>query len=149
MPTKMKLYQFMPMPSDEPQLSTSPFCIKLEAYLILTGRPYEATAGAPPFAPTKTVPYVVYQGKKIGDSQAIIDLLESETLATTLDKGTLSTEQQSTSQEVLELVEKKLYFSLIYSVAMDEDGSIRSTRSNLGCLGPALLPPKTNPGGTD
>jgi glutathione S-transferase len=117
------LYQFMPMPNDVPQVSSSPFCAKVEAYLILTGRPYETIAGSPPFAPTKTVPYVAYGGEKFGDSQAIIDRFESETSGSykTLEKGALSADQRSTSQEVLELVEKKLYFSLLYSkFALDQ-----------------------------
>ena len=120
---KITLYQFMPMPNDVPQVSSSPFCVKLEAYLILTGWPYVTAAGSPPFAPTKTLPYVDYRGEKVGDSQAIIDRLEAESSVshTSLGEGALSVEQQGTSQEVLELVEKKLYFSLVYSrFAMDE-----------------------------
>jgi glutathione S-transferase len=120
---KITLYQFMPMPDDAPQVSSSPFCVKLEAYLVLTGRPYETAAGSPPFAPTKSVPYVAYRGEQVGDSQAIIDRLEGETSGAykALDKGTLSAEQQRMSQEVMELVENKLYFSLVYSrFAMDE-----------------------------
>ena len=120
---KITLYQFMPMPNDAPQVSSSPFCVKLEAYLILAGRQYETAAGMPPFSPTKTVPYVDYGGETVGDSQAIIDRLESETPGShkTLDKGTLSADQQATSRKVLELVEKRLYFSHVYSrYVMDE-----------------------------
>ena len=120
---KITLYQFMPMPDDTPQVSSSPFCVKLESYLILTGREYVTAAGSPPFAPTKTVPYVAYGGEKIGDSQVIIDHLESESFGEckTLDKGSLSVEQQQTSTEVMDLVEQKLYFSLVYSqFALDE-----------------------------
>lgn len=113
----------MPMPKATPQVSSSPFCVKLEAYLIITGRSYEAAEGLPPFAPTKSVPYVTYRGETFGDSQAIIDRFESETSGSykALDKDVLSADQQAVSREVLDLVENKLYFSLVYArFAMDE-----------------------------
>ena len=128
MPTPtIKLYQFMPRPTDVPQISSSPFCAKVEAYLILTGRPYETAAGVPPLAPTKTVPYVTYGKIKIGDSQAIIEHLEAEAgeAGTSsphpkLEAG-LTDAQQTISSEVLDLVENRLYFSLVYSrFASDE-----------------------------
>ena len=112
----------MPMPADVPQVSSSPFCVKVEAYLILTARPYTTTAGQPPFAPTKTVPYVTHNGEKIGDSRAIIDHFEAESAGqqTALDAG-LPSDALDVSQEVLDLVENKLYFALVYSrFAMDE-----------------------------
>ena len=142
---EVTLYQFMPMPNDVPQVSSSPFCVKLEAYLILTDRPYKTAAGSPPFAPTKTLPYVSYRGEKIGDSQAIIDRLESEASGSykTLDQGALNADQRSTSEEVMDLIEKKLYFSIVYSrFAMDEgwEHQIEEVKFGLPCILRWFLP---------
>ena len=67
---------------------------------------------------------MAYNREKIGDSQAIIDRLEKEAAAGShraLDRDQLSAAQQDASQEVLDLVENKLYFSLLYSrFVMDE-----------------------------
>ena len=127
--SKVTLYQFMPLPDATPQVSFSPFCVKLEAYLILTGRAYETRGGIPPFTPTGTLPYMSYNNKIIGDSQAIIEKMESENkdknsglLYKTLGESSLSPEQQALSLEIRELVETKLYFSALYSRYATDEG---------------------------
>ena len=54
--------------------SISPFCLKLDIYLRLTGISHTTVTDGTPFgAPKGKLPYIEHDGKKIGDSGFIID----------------------------------------------------------------------------
>ena len=68
------LYQPPTRPWGSPNLS--PFCAKLETYLRMTEVPYETAKFARGQSPKGKLPYVVLDGKLVGDSQLIIEELE-------------------------------------------------------------------------
>ena len=54
-------------------VSVSPFCLKLDAFLRMTGIPHRSVTAATPFAgPKKKAPWIEHEGRKIGDSTLII-----------------------------------------------------------------------------
>lgn len=65
--------------------SLSPFCTKLEAWLLLAGVPYRLARAFPPQAPKGKVPYVRDGDVLLGDSQLVIRHLE-ETRGVSLDR---------------------------------------------------------------
>jgi glutathione S-transferase len=90
--------------------SPSPFCLKLETWLRMTGIPYETVALAkPPQSSTGKVPYLLLDdGGILADSNVIIATLSA---ARGLDPAAgLSPEDLGRSHAVLRLVEESLYF---------------------------------------
>ena len=71
----IKLYQYPPMFGLP---NPSPFCMKLETWLRMTGLPFEIERIVDPRkGPKGKVPWVDDQGKKIADSAFIIEHLEN------------------------------------------------------------------------
>jgi glutathione S-transferase len=58
--------------------SISPFCIKLECYLRMAGIEYEARVADFRRAPKGKIPFVEIDGRLVGDSQLIIELLKQK-----------------------------------------------------------------------
>lgn len=98
----------------------SPFCAKLETYLRATEIPYKA-AGKFSRGPKKKVPFVVIDGKPLGDSQLIIETLEKTLGDRALDKG-LSARDHATSRFVRRTLEEATYFIGIYGRWKNDDG---------------------------
>jgi glutathione S-transferase len=87
----------------------SPFCVKLETYLRMTGIEYKLKRMNIKEAPNGRIPYVKIDGKIMGDSTLIIEHLK-KTHGDRLDAG-LSTEQKALSRAVKGMVEDHLYFA--------------------------------------
>ena len=69
----IKLYQYVPA-WGIPNLS--PFCVKVETYLIMAGLPYEVVDAIPLQGPKGKLPFIEDNGKRIGDSRFIIEYLK-------------------------------------------------------------------------
>jgi len=114
----IKLYQFrrafgLPNPS--------PFCMKVETYLRMTGLPFEAVNGVNPRkAPKGKAPYIKDGGRTICDSGFIIDYLKA-TYGDPLDSW-LSAEQRAIAHALRKMMEEDLYWALLYSRWFEPEG---------------------------
>ncbi|HEX8795553.1 MAG TPA: glutathione S-transferase family protein [Polyangiaceae bacterium] len=98
----------------------SPFVMKVETYLRMTGQPYETHWGDVRKAPRRQLPLIEIDGKIVPDSGAIVDLLEShraEKLDAHLDAG-----QRATGTAFRSMLEEYLYFGLLYMRWATDDG---------------------------
>ncbi len=96
----------------------SPFCVKLESFLIINDIQYNIGGYDAKTilskAPKKKVPFVdLENGKRIGDSNFIIQRLAKD-LAINMDE-TLTKEQSAISHACRRMLDENLYFSLLYS----------------------------------
>ncbi len=114
----------------------SPFVMKVETYLRLTGQKYEAIASDVRKAPRGQLPYVDIDGKIIPDSTAIVDHLEagrSEKMDARLDA-----KQRAVSQAFKSMLEEHLYFGILHLRWATDDGWAvfePSLREMLGKMG--------------
>ena len=93
--------------------SISPFCLKLETYLRMTGIPSRAVVDATPFAgPKKKLPWIEHNGNRVGDSGFIIEYLEREFGCN--PNADLSYEQKAVAHALRRMLEENLYFTLVY-----------------------------------
>ena len=100
--------------------SVSPFCLKLDAFLRLSGIEHESLTTSTPFAgPKKKAPWIEYKGHKLGDSSFIITFLEEE-FGVDVDAH-LSDEQRGISVAVQRLVEENLYWAMVYDRWVHEE----------------------------
>lgn len=91
-----------------------PFCLKLETYLRMAGVPYRVDPNFNPFrAPTGKVPYIEIDGRLMGDSGLIIDLLEARA-EQPLDAW-LDPLQKAQALAIRRMIEEHLYFGLGYA----------------------------------
>lgn len=90
--------------------SPSPFCLKLETWMRMSGIPYEPIALAkPPQSKTGKVPYLLLEdGSVLADSNVIIQTLARER-GIDLERGRTPKELART-HAILRLVEESLYF---------------------------------------
>lgn len=110
------LYQFTPA-FDVPNLS--PFCMKLEAFLRVTSIPFQIIhENDPRKGPKGKLPFIRDNGVVIGDSELIIDYLESK-LDFRMD-GHLDSQQAATHHAFIRMLDEHLYWILIYSRWIDE-----------------------------
>lgn len=114
----IKLYQFRPafgLPNP------SPFCMKVETYLRMTGLPFETVNGVDPRkAPKGKAPCIKDGGRVIGDSGFIIEYLKA-TYGDPLD-GWLSVEQRAIAHAFRKMMEENLYWALLYSRWFEPEG---------------------------
>jgi len=116
----IKLYQYRPafgLPN------ASPFCMKLETYLRMSGLPFEA----PPVtlrelgrAPKGKMPYVDDKGDILADTTFIVDHLKAS-YGDRLD-GWLSTEQKAVACAFQRLMEENLYWAVVYTRWVEPQG---------------------------
>ncbi len=116
----------------------SPFCVKLETYLRMSGTPYQAKMGNFRLAPKGKIPFVRIDGKLMGDSSLIIDYLK-QTRGDSLDAH-LSPEQKAIGLAVQRMVEEHLYFATAYLRWSEEESLTHVRKVFLGFL-PRLLGP--------
>lgn len=107
----LKLYQFEPcwgIPN------ASPFCMKLETYLRITGRDFENCTGNQYLqkAPKDKLPFIEDQGKTIADSSLIIEYLKT-TYNDPLDQH-LSAYDRGAAKGMQRLFEDHLYWVVLY-----------------------------------
>lgn len=93
----------------------SPFCVKVEAYLKLTGLPYQTLSGAQYMrkAPKGKLPYIEDDGKIIADSSFILKHLK-ETYGDTLDDG-LSKTDKAIAHAFIKMIDENLYWVLVHA----------------------------------
>lgn len=113
----IKLYKFGPafgLPD------ASPFVMKLETYLRITGQKYEAVSGDVRKAPRKQMPFVDIDGKIVPDSAAIVQMLEGargEKLDAHLDAA-----QRAVAVAFRSMLEEHLYFGVLFMRWVTDDG---------------------------
>jgi glutathione S-transferase len=119
----------------------SPFVMKVETYLRMTGQPYETVVGDVRKAPRKQFPVLEIDGKLIPDSTAIVDHLEDarpEKLDAHLDAG-----QRAVAFAFKSMLEEYLYFGMLFMRWSTDDGWTvfePALREMLGALGvPSLM----------
>ena len=99
----------------------SPFALKLEAWLKLADIPFEVrTSTRFGKAPKGKLPYIVDGGRAIGDSTLIIEHLKA-TRGIDPDEG-LSAPERAQALALQRLIEEHLYFAVVYSRWLDEEG---------------------------
>lgn len=102
----------------------SPFCIKLETYLRITEIPYRLGKLSRSDAPKGKIPYVMLDGKVLGDSQLVIEELERRLVAEkrpALDGG-LSPHDAALARITRRAIEEGFYFHLVYLRWTLDDG---------------------------
>jgi glutathione S-transferase len=119
----------------------SPFVMKVETYLRLSGQKYETVVGDVRKAPRTQLPVLEDDGKLIPDSTAIVEHLEgkrSEKLDARLDA-----KQRAVGQAFKSMLEEHLYFGLLFMRWATDDGWTvfePSLREMLGQMGvPGLM----------
>lgn len=99
--------------------NASPFCLKLETWLRMTGLAYRNIYLTDPrSAPKGKLPYIELDGRKIADSQLCIDYLTASR-GVDLDAG-LSPVERARAHALRILLEDHLYWSLAYCRWLDE-----------------------------
>lgn len=105
------LYQFPPA-FNVPNLS--PFCMKVEGFLRIADIPFQIiTASDSKNAPKGKLPFIRDNGVNIGDSELIMDYLESK-LDFKVD-GHLDSHQKATHHAFIRTLDEHLYWTLLYS----------------------------------
>jgi glutathione S-transferase len=119
----------------------SPFVVKVETYLRLTGQKYETATGDVRGAPRKQLPYVDIDGKIIPDSSEIIEHLEAKR-AEKFDAH-LDAKQRAVATAFKSMLEEHLYFGLLFvRWTIDEGWTVwePALRDMLATMGvPALM----------
>lgn len=93
--------------------NASPFCLKLELYLCMTGLPYRNHYTADlPRAPKGKLPWIDDDGTVVADSGLIINYLKSK-YGDTLDHG-LTPVQRATALAITRLLEEHLYWAVLH-----------------------------------
>jgi glutathione S-transferase len=113
----IKLYKFGPafgLPD------ASPFVMKTETYLRISGQKYEVAAGDVRKAPRKQLPFVDVDGKIIPDSSAIVDFLERQR-PEKLDAH-LTPAEGAVALAFKSMLEEHLYFGILYMRWTTDDG---------------------------
>lgn len=114
----LKLMQFQPAFGVR---NLSPFCLKLETYLRMTGIEHEIVwSHSARNAPKGKLPYIENGGRILADSDLIIDYL-IETFGDRLD-GELTAGQKAESLAWRRLFEDSLIFPFLYSRWIDPAG---------------------------
>ena len=106
----IKLYQFAPA-WDVPNLS--PFCLKVETFLKMAGLPYEIVDAIPLQGPKGQLPFIEDNGKRIGDSQFIVEYLK-KTYGDSVD-GHLTPGERAVSNAMQRLIENHLCWAFVFA----------------------------------
>ena len=96
----------------------SPFVMKTDVQLKMSGLPYRFERGGPRGGPKGKVPYVEDGGVRIGDSTFIRDYIE-ETYGVDLDRA-LSSDERARAWAIERMLEDHLYFALIRARWLDD-----------------------------
>jgi glutathione S-transferase len=98
----------------------SPFVMKVETYLRMTGQEYEVVSGDVRKAPRRQLPVIEIDGERIPDSSIIVDRLESAR-KDKLD-GHLDEKQRAVALAFKSMLEEHLYFGVLYMRWTMDDG---------------------------
>lgn len=100
--------------------SSSPFCIKLEAFLRMAGLQFETKVALPTAGPRRTVPWIDDDGTVVADSQLAIEhLVKKHDLK--LDEK-LDDTARVTGHAVRRMLEEATYFGILYLRWIDPAG---------------------------
>lgn len=109
-PELVKLVQF-PKMFGIPNMS--PYCMKVETFMRITGIPYEIVEEANPAnSPKGKLPYITHKGKEIPDSSFILEYLSKE-FNIDLDSH-LSVQEKAVSHAFQRLFEESLIWVMVY-----------------------------------
>lgn len=98
----------------------SPFCLKLESYLRMTGLPYQAKAAEFGRSPKGKIPFIEEDGAYLGDSQLIIEHLKRKH-GDPLD-AKLSPEDIAKGHLVRRVLEESLYWHIVHERWISDAG---------------------------
>ena len=98
----------------------SPFVMKVETYLRITGQKYETVTADVRKAPRQQLPFVDLDGKIIPDSTAIVDHLEAAR-AEKLDAH-LDAKERAVGLAFKSMLEEHLYFGMLFMRWATDDG---------------------------
>lgn len=109
-PTAMKVFH---LPGAWGLPTVSPFCLKLDAWLRMTGIQHQSITAATPFAgPKGKAPWIEIDGTKLGDSTFIIAFL-AERFGVDPDAA-LSPEQRGMAVAIQRLIDENLYWTMVH-----------------------------------
>jgi glutathione S-transferase len=98
----------------------SPFCMKVEILLKMTGLPYETEVESNPTkGPKGKIPFIRDGGEVIGDSTFIQQHLETR-YGADFDAG-LGAQERAIAHAMARMCEERLYWCLVYSRWVDEN----------------------------
>lgn len=93
--------------------SVSPFCLKVDAFLRMTGIPHASVTASTPFGgPKRKAPWIEHDGRTLGDSTFIISYL-IDRFGVDPDAG-LSADQRGRAVAIQRLVEENLYWVMVF-----------------------------------
>lgn len=93
--------------------SVSPFCLKLDAFLRITGIGHEVITAATPFGgPKGKAPWITLDGETLGDSSLIIERLK--TVYSVDPDQHLSRNARGTAVTIERLIEENLYWAMVF-----------------------------------
>ncbi len=101
-------------------LNPSPFCLKVETFCQLAGIAYKSVPTLPFKAPRGKLPFIVAGGERIADSGLILSYLRAAA-DEDMDVG-LDARQRATGHLLRRVCEESLYFVVVYSRWIDDDG---------------------------
>ncbi len=116
--------------------SGSPFGVKMETWLRMAGLPYEVKKGMPVGAPKGKVPYIEHEGRKMGDSQLIVEHL-TRTHGVTLDAG-LTDDERARGHVTRRMLEEGTYWSLVHARWITDNGWVHLRPVFLSILPPVI-----------
>ncbi len=98
----------------------SPFCLKVDAYLRVTGIPFEVVPGVQNLrrSPKGKLPFIEDEGKIIGDSAFILSHLK-EKYGDALDAG-LTAEQKGAAHAFIKMLDENFYWCTVRSRWIDD-----------------------------
>lgn len=104
--------------------SVSPFCLKVDAFLRMTGIPHTSVTASTPFGgPKRKAPWIEHDGRTLGDSTFIIAYL-IDRFGVDPDAG-LSADQRGRAVAIQRLVEENLYWVMVFDRwVRDENWSV-------------------------
>jgi glutathione S-transferase len=119
--------------------SMSPFCMKLECWLRMTGIPFEIRPSDMRHAPKGKIPYVdLGGGRRMGDSQLVIEHLE-KVHGVSLDRH-LTAEQRATARAFRRMIEEGTYFTGLF-LRWGYDPAWPDTRAAFAKVVPSFVVP--------
>ena len=93
--------------------SVSPFCLKVDAFLRMTGIPHVSVTASTPFGgPKRKAPWIEHDGRTLSDSTFIIAYL-IDRFGVDPDAG-LSADQRGRAVAIQRLVEENLYWVMVF-----------------------------------
>jgi glutathione S-transferase len=113
----IRLHQYPPMFGLP---NPSPFCMKLETWLRMTGHPFEIVRVVDPRkGPKGKVPWIEDGGRTVADSAFIIDYIK-QAYGDPLDANR-GTEERATSLALRRLIEEHLYWAIAHGRFLDDE----------------------------